>query len=165
MRDIEAVLPPLPIEEKDQTSTKSIEVEYNWKSALEMGMCKSLQEIKAERSWAGFIARMREICPESNWVSICETPTPKGRQSLLAIQNWMESIVATPEWPFPEQVLIMSSGKKNNSWLILIPKSASRLPYIPSPEGIIITPWSDKHSAGWKIIQELPYNMNKAGEV
>jgi hypothetical protein len=159
VRDLENVQKP----EIEEAKAKQ-EVSLDWKKSLSIALCKSEKQLTNERTWAKFITRMRDLCPETTWFSIGECTESLDHKSIVAIQFWLESLVSNPEWPFPEQVILMTPNKNNKSFKVIFPKSISKLPYTQPPRGLSATKWKDKYSCGWKITQAETFNSTKAGE-
>lgn len=166
MRNTEATIQPLSkVNEGQNNKTQSsAEVQLDWKNVLQHGLAKSQQAVQADKAWASFISQIREKCPETNWLTISEEFHASHTHLLRPFQSWVDSLIASPDWPFPDQVLIIALGRKIPSWLVVMSHQPSRLPLFNSPEGLLITPWKDKYVSGWKITEEKNYNLNKSGE-
>lgn len=153
-----------PIEISESTSTLESS-ELNWKASLKKSLCKNQNEISVERDWATLSATMRSLCPETTWITICENKFDTENNKFPQITNWLSSLIAVPEWPFPEKVLITSSFDGDVSTLrIIFLNIQSNLPYMTPPSGLLVTPWKDKYSTGWEIKNIDSYIINKSGE-
>lgn len=138
------------------------EVVLDWKQPLSDVLAKSFYEIKNEKAWASLCQTMRESCPETKWLSICEASKADVSESIKTFQAWINLLIATPEWPFPEQVILMMSA--GEEFKILFSKNTTLLPYVVPFSNITVTPWRDNHTNGWKIQKGLTFNASKAGE-
>lgn len=147
-----------------QTVSTPDELTINWKSTLQLALCKSHQLQATERAWAHLASSMRDLCPETTWLTIAESYEVDEPENIKSFQDWLEALIATPEWPFPEQVIITSTGGKNPSWKILFDKKVTKIPFTTPPMGLSVVPWRDKHNAGWKIAVVDNFNVSKAGE-
>lgn len=147
--------------EKDSSSSKE-EVLLDWKQPLSDVLAKSHYEIKNEKAWASLCHSLRELCPETKWLSICEASKEDVSKSIETFQAWINLLIATPEWPFPDQVILMMSA--GEEFKILFSKKITLLPYAVPFSNITVTPWRDNHMTGWKIQKGITFNGSKAGE-
>lgn len=166
MSDFDKELPRIPetSERSNSAVIPSEELTINWKSALYLALCKTENLQATERAWSQLCSSIRDLCPETTWITIAESHEIHNLHSVRSFQTWLEALIATPEWPFPKQVIITTSGDKNHSWKILFDKSISKIPYTTPPKGLSISPWKDKHNSGWKVMAVDTFNVNKAGE-
>jgi hypothetical protein len=122
----------------------------NWKSALQIILCKTINQINSERAWAKLCAHLRATCPETTWYSICENYEDLDQE--IAIQKiglWLESFIMSTQWLFPEKVMIMSL-QESSSWRIVF-LNQHELPLYPAPEGFQMKAWQDEISCGWEL--------------
>lgn len=167
MRDLQnnRIIPDSRISEK-ALNHQVQETEVNWRSALTTALCKTDSSIKAERSWAKLCETMRCICPETNWLSICDDNfSLADEKAINSISKWLKALVISPDWSFPENVILMSTHDKSPHWKIIFSGKNIKLPYAIPPHNITVVPWRDKHSSGWKIIPVDSFNSTNAGEV
>jgi hypothetical protein len=143
----------------------SKEMDVDWKDVLSLGLCKSSSQISVERTWAKLCSDIRNLCPETNWLTITEDLNICDTKTISAIHHWLEALVATPEWPFPKQVTLMINGNKDHCFSILFQGSIAKLPFFVPPTGFALSPWRNEHFSGWKVIQSSVVNSNKIGEV
>lgn len=121
----------------------------NWKSALQIILCKTANQINSERAWAKLCLRLRTICPETSWYSVCENHEDQDQeQTIQKIGHWLESFIMSTQWPFPEQVMIISL-QESSSWRIIF-LNQHELPLYPTPEGFSVKTWQDEKSSGWE---------------
>lgn len=145
--------------ENDKSSNE--EVVLDWKQPLADVLTKSHYETKNEKAWASLCHSMRELCPETKWLSICEASKEDHSESIKSFEAWINLLIATPEWPFPDQVILMMS---EGEFKILFSKTTTLLPYAVPFANITVTPWRDNHTNGWKIQKGITFNGSKAGE-
>lgn len=161
MRVSEQVIKTSIQHENDIQVPSQEEVELDWKKSLTEVLSKSHYEMKNDKAWANFSQSMRELCPETTWLSICENSNKEDdTHTIASIQDWLEKLVATEAWPFPEKVILMMEAGKE--YKVIFAKG-TKLPFIESSEDIICSPWKDNHSVGWKIQKSEPFKINKAG--
>ena len=154
-----------PGSHQQESSVESVESVINWKITLHNGLGKSSSLIGFERAWAKLCSRMRTLCPETNWISICESCEEIDTRTVIAIQYWLESVIATPEWPFPEQVIISASGGEQPVFRIMLSlQKKTNLPIGKVPNGISVLFWKDNYSHGWLIKSAETFSVNKTGE-
>lgn len=159
---IEQRLPQLPLEQEKLNE----EVQVDWRDILKTALCANESEINTQRKWSTFTQRLRELCPETEWLFIREDGyTSKEAKMISEIQSWMEALIVSLEWPFPERVIISAhSSGKERIYKISFSQKIGTLPYTPAPSTITVTPWKDEHSIGWKIRFLNSYSVHKAGE-
>lgn len=166
MRDLEMLIPAIPVQE-ESVSTPVVQNETNidWKKSLALGLCPTEAQVKSERAWSMMISDLRELCPETIWMSICEDKFEAADYNkIFAFHKWLHAIVAQPEWPFPKRVILVASNINGRNFKVLFDKIEFRLPFVPHPAGITITPWKDKYSSGWKLTPANTFTVNKAGQ-
>jgi hypothetical protein len=162
VRSSNEVLPKISEPEKNISEISSTqEVSLNWKNTLEEILCKNPEQINSERAWAKLCSRIRDLCPETSWFSICEDTEINQLENIQAIGFWLETMISGSEWPFPVKVIVTST---KDSWKILFSEEISKLPFATPPAGLTITPWRDKHTSGWKIKAIDSFNVIKEGE-
>ena len=143
-----------------QTDVKH-EQSISWRDALTLGQGKNESQIKSERAWGLLCTSMRELCPETEWISLAtEQSLYNASEEIASIQNWFECLIGSVEWPFPKQIIIMT---EKDNWKIVFEKS-TKLPFITPPSNLTVTPWRDIHSIGWKIQAINSYNVSKVGQ-
>jgi hypothetical protein len=130
---------------------------FSWKDVLKSSLGKTEKQINSERSWAKLCQRMRDLCPETTWLSICEQSEQSSQILIPSFQSWLESLVATVEWPFPESVILISSGNSKPSVSIIFNKTIHTLPFSPPPKGLSIMACRDEYTHGW-LIQPMTSN-------
>jgi hypothetical protein len=145
--------------ESDKSSSE--EVVLNWKQPLSDVLAKSHYEMKNEKAWASLCQSVRELCPETKWLSICESTKEDLTESIATFSSWITKLLATPEWPFPEQIILMMTASQE--FKILFPKN-TKLPYMIPFSNMTVTPWRDNHTSGWKVQKVKTFNGSKAGE-
>jgi len=150
------------IQIEKNTTTSQEEVVLDWKQPLADVLAKPHYEIKNEKAWASLCHSVRELCPETKWLSICEASKEDITESIKTFHSWIQLLIATPEWPFPEQVILMMSA--GEEFKILFSKNTTLLPYVVPFSNITVTPWRDNHTNGWKIQKGVTFNGSKAGE-
>jgi hypothetical protein len=143
----------------------SKETDLEWKDVLSFGLCKSKSQILVERTWAKLCLDMRTLCPETTWLTITEDLNTCDSITISAIHHWLEALITTPEWPFPQQVTLMINGNKDHCFSILFQGSIAKLPFYIPPTGFSLSPWRTEHFSGWKLIQSSVINSNQIGEV
>lgn len=154
-------------ESATQVDQRPIEKNIDWKNPLVMGLSgRSEMNIKADKVWSLFAENIKKHCPETAWFFIHEDGTVEDEPGYIkSIHTWVKALIASPEWPFPEQVIVMSEIKNNKrSWKVIFPKVQKRLPYCEPPRGLTVIPYRDKFSGGWRIIPETTFENEKAGE-
>lgn len=133
----------------------------SWRDALAIGLGKSDSQIESQRAWGRLCASMRELCPETEWISLAtDQALDNSTEQITAIQVWFERLIASVDWPFPKQIIIQA---EKDNWKMVFEKS-TKLPFITPPTNLTVIPWRDKHSVGWKIQAINSYNVSKVGE-
>lgn len=166
MRDLEMLIPPTPLQkESNSTPVVQNQTHFDWKKSLAMGLCPNEAQIKSERAWSVMISDLRELCPETIWMSICEDKFEAADfNKISSFHKWLNAIVAQPEWPFPKQVILVASTINGRNFKVLFDKIEFRLPFVSHSADITITPWKDKFSSGWKFVPINTFTVNKAGQ-
>lgn len=136
---------------------------HHWKSTL-AALCRPQDQVSTDRSWSRLCSTMRELCPETKWFSVFADSPAVSSAFITSVQTWLETLITSPEWPFPEQVILTSEGRTEPSVKIIFSKDTKKIPFVETPEGITVSPWKDKYSAGWKVSASEAYVVNKAGE-
>jgi hypothetical protein len=151
----------LPIEEE-----KNREQNIDWKSILNSTLATPPDAVASQRAWAALASKVREMCPETEWVFIREEEsTPGEEKAISSIQYWLEALVAHIDWPFPEQVILSASHSgKDRTWNVMVKKSDGKIPYVTPSSNITVTAFKDAHTQGWKIQASNSFTLNKAGE-
>ncbi len=147
----------------DQVGQKDVSLErnINWRDALTAGLGKSNSHIESERAWGCLCSSMRELCPETEWISLTsEQALGSAKEQVRALQSWLENLVGSAEWPFPKKVMLIA---ELDNWKIVFEKS-TKLPFIIPPSNLTVSPWRDLHSTGWKVQAINSYNVSKVGE-
>ncbi|MGE3609944.1 MAG: hypothetical protein AB7I27_10195 [Bacteriovoracaceae bacterium] len=142
----------------------------DWKKILNESLSgRSSLSIQIERNRASLTQSMRELCPETNWLFIFEGDYRQLEiDHSSVIKSWLEKLVTLPEWPFPEQVIIIcETTHQKSSWYLLFSNKLkmSKMPFSELPDGLIATPYKDKYSVGWKISLDLQINLGRTGNV
>lgn len=145
--------------EKEKSSQE--EVYLDWKQPISDVLSKPHFELKNQKAWASVCSSIRELCPETKWLSICEASSEDISESIESFGGWIHKLITTPEWPFPDQVILMITA--NKEFKILFSKN-TKLPYIVPFSSITVTPWRDNHTSGWKVQKSKTFNSSKAGE-
>lgn len=156
-------LPIAPTTTTDSVAQTDVrhEQSLSWRDALTVGLGKNESQIESERAWGRLCTSMRELSPETEWISLAtEQALDNVSEQIAAIQNWFECLIGSAEWPFPKQVIIMA---EKDNWKIVFEKS-TKLPFISPPANLTVVPWRDSHSIGWKIQAINSYNVSKVGE-
>ncbi|HXH73746.1 MAG TPA: hypothetical protein VNJ08_02205 [Bacteriovoracaceae bacterium] len=159
----------LPVPKKNQhkqvNPVRTNEVVINWKRALNEVLCKSEDQTDSERNWARLCNRLRDLCPETNWIFIHDYQTVPQKEDLEALHVWLEGLIAVPTWPFPEQLILTSECNNNeHSWKLLFSRKVDKLPFSTPPLSLTIIPFHDQHSSGWHIRAIDSFTINQAGE-
>lgn len=148
-----------------ENTSQSVETVVDWKSTLHTGLGKTSSLIGFERTWSKLCSHMRTLCPETNWISICESCEDIDTRTVISIQYWLESLIVTPEWPFPEQVILSATGGEQSIFKVMITsQKKGELPYGNPPRSISVIFWKDKYSHGWMIKPAETFSVNKTGE-
>lgn len=139
----------------------------NWKLALNLSYSlDSVKKVNQDRLWSDFINHFRELCPETNWVSIYTAGQDELDPKLLyKTHRWLEYMVASKMWPCPPQVIISTDHKVNNSIRIIIKNNDKPLPFVETPDGIIAIKMTSQQFTGWDIRLEETLSQSKAGHV
>lgn len=141
----------------------SLDQPLSWQSVLVQSLGKSEKQILTERAWGNLCQRMRDLCPETKWISIFEQSEKNDQRLIKSIQVWLETLVTTAEWPFPEQVILMSASDIDGSFRIIFNKNTTKLPYNIPPRAITVSPCRDEHTIGWRIFPVAPQNIKQIG--
>lgn len=130
------------------------EQKLDWKRVLRERLCLSPEALSVERSLAKLLKRMRDLCPETQWLSISEANPFLDQKTILTIQFWLEKAVSDEAWPFPEKVILTSPRTKGDGFRIIIPNQP-KLPAIKNTiKNMRITSFSHNNVCGWKIYSE-----------
>lgn len=163
MRVSEEVIPPIPSQTTETpVVAQAQESDLNWKAALTLSQGKTETHLLADRAWGRLCAHIRELCPETEWISIVSNQSQTQShtsENITALQTWIEALIASPAWPFPKQVIMLS---ENDGWKFLIEKS-SKIPFVTPPHCLSIIPVTDNHCRGWKIQALNSFNISRAG--
>jgi hypothetical protein len=150
---------------KRVTPIRTQDIIVNWKKALRELNTKNEEKIIFERNWAGLCKRLRDLCPETNWLFIDYQMSSVSQEYLKAIHVWLEGLIAAPAWPFPETVLLISEYQNNqSSWKMLFQKPIQKIPFTTPPNSLKILPYHDEYSSGWQIMAIDSFITNQSGE-
>lgn len=148
-----------------QTETQvSKDIELEWRDVLSVGLCKTSSQITTERTWSKLCTHIRDLCPETNWLAVTEELDACDSKMITAIHVWLESLVATPEWPFPNMVTLMISGKGSPSFEIIFNKSVSKIPFCTPPKELSVMPCRSEHFSGWKLFLSDKIHLSQIGQ-
>lgn len=127
------------------------EEELDWKKVLRERFCLNSESLSNERSLGKLLKRMRDLCPETQWLSIAEANPHLDQKAILAIQFFLEKAISDEAWPFPERIVLVSPRSKDDGFRIIIPNQKN-LPTIKNTlKNIRITSFSQNNICGWKI--------------
>ncbi len=153
--------------QKTPDKEKSAQTVYDWKVVLDKGLGDDKNVIYQEKAWAQLCSKMREACPETNWYAISERVekcTPDRAVTIDAIGKWLNNLLASSEWPFPEKIILVSVQRPTPSWKIIFEGNYKKLPFTNPPLSLSVIPFRDKFSSGWTIHEIDSYNISKVGE-
>lgn len=139
-------------------------IRLNWKATLGLSYSlDSVKQINIDRIWADFNNTLRKLCPETKWYSIYTGSDQLDPQLLFKTQEWMKSMVASKNWPFPKEVIVKYDPKVSNSVQIIVQHSVAPLPFIETPNGILAARIRTKQTHGWEVRSEKTLHTFKAG--
>jgi len=99
--------------DKDNVSDKEQSREIDWKSILVSNYSKSHEILSSERAWSKFCINLRDLCPETQWISISQIENPIEQDLLNECESLIKRLVASSQWPFPERIVLAFNNKTN----------------------------------------------------
>lgn len=149
----------------EKTSSPKDEVVVDWKSGLVIGLVGETEvSISSKRAWARFSSDIRDLCPETNWIFINSHELP-NETLIHSLKGWLTQLVAVPEWPFPEEVIIVSESKNSKfRWRLTFRNHTGKIPFQEPPPGLTLSPFRNKALSGWLITENDSFETTKAGE-
>ena len=80
--------------------------EVDWKKILVSNYSKPRVILTAERSWSKFCINLRDLCPETQWISISQIEKPIEQDLLNECESLLKTLIASSQWPFPEKIVL-----------------------------------------------------------
>lgn len=151
---------------EELNSDKSSEIiEVDWKKALQESTEQAQGAIQYQKKLSMFCEEMRTHCPETNWLFINPgEPSQKSDTHLQALETWIKAMVASPLWPFPETLVILSGSKDDSfDWRIVVPKNSRPLPQALTHRSISASAFEDSHSVGFEVKAKKTFTVDRVG--
>ena len=141
-----------------------IETEIDWRKILQNNFSKSENILQSERMWSTFCTQMRDLCPETQWLSIAQINNPIDRNLLHECKSWLTSLVASSQWPFPEKVILTFNNSAHFKLKISL-VTESKLSFDFFSKSLILTPEMSAYACTWVIEKGTSKNKPLEGEI
>lgn len=156
-----------PIISDEKISKTEIQPEnINWKKILTNVVGSDLDQATSLREWSTFSQKLRNLCPESQWLFIREEDKQSNDKEIInKAWEWINHLVANPKWPFPEKIICSIESKRTERFIRLtILSSKKTIPFVSPPEPLCVAPWIKDEAHGWKIFYNNTPQFKKSGQ-
>jgi hypothetical protein len=152
----------LLISHKTNEAKRTTHIPLDWRNTLNELNGNPLSQLESERAWGKLCSDLRNLCPETNWISLCKGFENIQVKDIQNLSSWIKSLIATEGWPFPDKVLLIALGN-TPAWKVIFPKGTV-LPYLTPPLELTVTATRTEATVGWKISAQESYNLSIEGQ-
>ena len=140
--------------------------QLNWKKALSDTLTAEIDEVLSLRAWSVLTQKLKNLCPETDWLFIREEDKTTNDKELINLTwEWMNKLVANPQWPFPEKISFSIESKRSERFIrIAVENSNGVIPFVSPPAPLCVAPWKKDQKHGWKIFAINPSQLKKSGQ-
>lgn len=149
--------------EINSNSENECEKEIDWKKTLSTHFSRPHEILQAERMWSMFCTHLRDLCPETQWISIARIEHSIDINLLNECEIWIESLVASAQWPFPEKIILTFNNQEHFKLKISL-ITDKKISFNSFSKTLAFTPESSTHDCSWVIEKKVSKKNFLQGE-
>ena len=138
--------------------------EIKWKDILAIGLAHSDEQISAERKWSQVCSLLRDLCPETEWISIAQIGVKANAQLIDESITILKKMIAHPTWPFPKKVILSLNSSESFGLRILL-DGQHKLNTTISSEILSVQMVNNKYASGWFFAPKEQPTRSIQGEI